>query len=290
MIRDLQTAATDSQQWTLIIRPRRPWFDLRLGELWHARDLVLLFVRRDFVAGYKQTVLGPLWYLLQPLMTTLTFTLVFGRIARLPTDGLPPFLFYMAGTVVWGYFAGCLNRTSNTFAANAGLFGKVYFSRLAVPVSNLISNLISFAIQFVLFLGFLLYYWLAGAAVRPSATILLLPVLLFIMAGLGLGVGIVVSSLTTRYRDLQNLVGFGTQLLMYATPIIYPASAVPDRYRLLIQANPMTAIVETFREAFLGSGTVSVGGLLYSLAVMLVLLAVGLLLFNRVEQTFMDTV
>jgi lipopolysaccharide transport system permease protein len=290
LTRQTAPATSSNEEWTMIIRPRRPWLDLRLGELWRARDLVMLFVRRDFVASYKQTILGPLWYLIQPLLTTLTFTLIFGHIAKLPTDGLPPFLFYMAGTVIWSYFASCLNRTSNTFTANAGLFGKVYFSRLAVPVSSLISNLISFAIQFVLFLCFLLYYWLAGAAVQPNSAMLLLPLLILIMAGLGLGVGIVVSSLTTRYRDLQNVVAFGTQLLMYATPIIYPASAVPDRYRPLIQANPMTPVMETFREAFLGTGTFSTGGLLYSLAFMLTLLAAGLLLFNRVEQTFMDTV
>lgn len=289
---DRRSLAPTSQdeRWTIVIRPQRPWLDLRLGELWRARDLILLFVRRDFVAGYTQTILGPLWYLIQPLMTTLTFTVIFGRIAKLPTDGAPDFLFYMSGTVVWSYFAACLTRTSNTFTANAGLFGKVYFSRLAVPVSILVSNLISFAIQLVLFSTFLLYNWLAGAAVRPNTGILLLPLLLFIMAGHGLGLGIIVSSLTTRYRDLQNLVAFGTQLLMYATPVIYPVSAVPERYRSVFQANPMAPILETFRGAFLGTDTVSIGGLLYSLAFMLVLLTVGSLLFNRVEQTFMDSV
>jgi lipopolysaccharide transport system permease protein len=284
------TSSDSNEQWTMVIGPRRSWLDLRLGELWRARDMIQLFVRRDFVAGYTQTILGPLWYLIQPLLTTIMFTVIFGRIVRVSTDGLPPFLFYMAGTVIWSYFAACLTRTSNTFATNAGLFGKVYFSRLAVPVSILISNLISFAIQFVLFLGCLLYFWLSGAAVQPRTAILLLPLLLFVMAGLGLGLGIIVSSLTTRYRDLQNLVAFGTQLLMYATPVIYPVSAVPARYRPVIQANPMTPILETFRQAFLGSGTVSLGGLLYSLIFMTVLLAVGLMLFNRVEQTFMDTV
>jgi lipopolysaccharide transport system permease protein len=276
--------------WTMIIRPHRRWLDLRLGELWRARDLIMLFVRRDFVAIYKQTILGPLWHVIQPLLTTLTFTLIFGRIAKLSTDGIPDFLFYLSGTVIWSYFAACLTRTSNTFTVNANVFGKVYFSRLAVPVSILISSLISFAIQFVLFLGFLLWYWLAGAAVQPGVAIVLLPLLLFIMAGLGLGLGIIVSSLTTRYRDLQNLVTFGAQLLMYATPVIYPVSAVPPAYRALIQANPMTPILETFRQAFLGTGTVSMGGLIYSLVFTLVLLAAGLLLFNRVEQTFMDTV
>ncbi len=276
--------------WTMVIRPKRPWLDLRLGELWRARDLVQLLVRRDFVALYKQTILGPLWFLIQPLLTTVVFTLVFGRIASLPTDGLPDFLFYMSGTVIWGYFAACLTKTSNTFTANAGLFGKVYFPRLAVPSAIVISNLISFSIQLLLFVGFVLFFWLGGANVQPNAGIFLLPLLLLIMAGLGLGFGIIVSSLTTRYRDLQQLVAFGVQLLMYATPVIYPVSAVPAAYQPLIRANPVTPIVEAFRVAFLGAGTVSWGGLLYSFGFMLAVMAIGLMLFNRIEQTFMDTV
>jgi lipopolysaccharide transport system permease protein len=274
----------------MVIRPRRPWLDLRLGELWHARDLILLFVRRDFVAGYKQTILGPLWYLIQPLLTTVIFTVVFGRIANLPTDGVPDFIFYLSGTVIWSYFAACLTRTSNTFTANAGLFGKVYFPRLAVPMSVVISNLISFGIQFGLFLAFLLFFMLSGSSVRPNAAVLLLPLLLVMMAGLGLGLGIIVSSLTTRYRDLQQLVGFGVQLLMYATPVIYPLSAVPKPLLPLITANPLTPIVDWFRYAFLGAGTVSPWGLLYSAGCTVAVLALGLLLFNRIEQTFMDTV
>jgi len=286
-----QTAQVqDDGEWTMIIRPHRRWLDLRLGELWRARDLILLFVRRDFVAGYKQTILGPFWALVQPLLTTVVFTLIFGRVARLSTDGLPPFLFYMAGTVVWSYFSACLTKTADTFGANAHIFGKVYFPRLTVPISILLSNLVAFCIHFALFLAFVVYFWLDGAAVTPTTAIFLLPLLLFIMAGLGLGAGIIVSSLTTRYRDLQNVVTFGTQLLMYATPVIYPASATPARYRILLQANPMTAIVEAFRGAFLGTDTVSTGALLYSFGFMLVALILGLLLFNRVEQTFMDTV
>ncbi len=277
-------------EWTMIIRPKRPWLDLRLDELWRARDLIQLFVRRDFVAGYKQTVLGPLWYLIQPLLTTVVFTLVFGRIASLPTDGLPDFLFYMSGTVIWSYFAACLTKTSNTFTANAGLFGKVYFPRLAVPISVVISALISFGIQFLLFLGFVLYFGLSGAAVRPNATVLLLPLLLLMMAGLGLGFGIIVSSLTTRYRDLQHLVAFGVQLLMYATPVIYPVSSIPAPYDVLIRANPLTPIVEAFRYAFLGAGMAGWGGLAYSFGFMVAVLFAGLVLFNRIEQTFMDTV
>lgn len=281
--------ATESD-WTLVIRPQRSWFDLQLKELWRYRDLVRLFVLRDFVSVYKQTVLGPLWYLIQPLLTTVVFTIVFGQVARLPTDGLPSFLFYLSGTIMWSYFADCLNKTSSTFISNAALFGKVYFPRLAVPVSILISSMAMFAIQFILFLAFAGYYWFSGADVHPNAWILLMPFLLLLMACLALGFGIIVSSLTTRYRDLRFLVVFGVQLWMYGTPVIYPVSSVPERYRALILANPMTAIVETFRYAFLGAGSLSLSSLLYSLLVTMVVLGLGVLIFNRVEATFMDTV
>jgi lipopolysaccharide transport system permease protein len=280
----------ENTHWDLVIRPQRGWLDLRLGELWRYRDLVLLFVRRDFVSVYKQTILGPLWYLIQPLLTTLIFTVVFGNFASLPTDGLPPFIFYLAGTVVWAYFADCLNKTANTFVGNAHLFGKVYFPRLAVPVSILISNLIAFTIQFALFLVFLLYFWLTGAAIQPNAWVLLTPILILIMAGLGLGFGIIVSALTTRYRDLRFLVSFGVSLWMYATPVIYPVSGIPEQYRQIILANPLTPVVETFRYAFLGAGSASPGGLLYAAGCMVVVLLVGVMLFNHVEATFMDTV
>lgn len=284
------SALTEDEQWTMVIRPRGPWFDLRLAEVWQYRDLVLLLVRRDFVAQYKQTILGPLWHLVQPVLTTIVFTVVFGRIANLPTDTLPPFLFYMAGNVVWAYFAGVLGGTSNTFVANASIFGKVYFPRLAVPISLLISRMIGFGIQFVLFLGLALYFWLAGAPLQPNTWVLLTPVLLLLMGGLGLGCGIIISALTTRYRDLTVLVTFGVQLLMYATPVVYPLSAVPEQYRLLVAANPIAPLVETFRYAFLGAGTVSPGHLAYSAAVTLLLLIIGAAMFNRVERTFMDTV
>lgn len=277
--------------WDMIISPKRNLFDLRLGELWRARDLIMLFVRRDFVSVYKQTILGPLWYLIQPLLTTVVFTVIFGNIAKLPTDGLPSFLFYMSGTVVWAYFASCLTKTSETFVGNANLFGKVYFPRLAVPGSILISNLITFLIQFAFFLAFILYFVLTGTAIQVNwLWIALSPILLLMMAGLGLGLGIIVSSLTTKYRDLRFLVQFGVQLLMYATPVIYPVSSIPQRFQWIIQANPMTPIVEAFRFAFLGAGTVDVYHLLYSFGFMLVVVFVGSIIFNRVEQTFMDTV
>ena len=277
--------------WDLDIGPRRNLLDLRLGDLWRARDLVMLFVWRDFVSVYKQTILGPLWYLIQPLLTTVIFTFIFGSVAKLPTDGLPQFLFYMSGTVVWAYFATCITKTSDTFITNSALFGKVYFPRLAVPVSILISSLIAFAIQFLFFLAFMGYFALQGSLLHPNGWILLTPVLLFMMAGLGLGFGIIISSLTTKYRDLRFLVTFGVQLLMYATPVILPMSSFPARFRWIILANPMTPIVEIFRYAFLGgAGTVNLPDLAYSFGFMLVVVVIGTLIFNRVEATFMDTV
>ena len=277
-------------EWDLIIRPQRAWWDLRLDDLWRYRDLIWLMVWRDFVSVYKQTILGPLWYLIQPIITTVVFTVIFGNIAKLSTDGLPPFLFYMAGNTIWSYFSACLMSTSNTFTSNAGIFGKVYFPRLSIPISTIFSNLISSGIRFGVFVVFLIYFMLTGSAVHPNLWILSLPILLLIMAGLGLGLGIIVSSLTTKYRDLQQLVGFGVQLLMYATPVIYPLSTVQGNWRLLILANPMTPIIEIFRLAFLGTSSIDPVFLIYSFGYMLVVLLIGVLVFNRVENTFMDTV
>jgi lipopolysaccharide transport system permease protein len=280
----------DPDKWDMIISPQRNLLDLRLRELWHARDLILLFVRRDFVAVYKQTILGPLWYLIQPLLTTIVFTVVFGSIAKLPTGGLPPFLFYMSGTLIFAYFASTLSKTSDTFAGNANLFGKVYFPRLAVPVSILISNLIAFAIQFVFFLFFIGYFYFHGTQLHLSWWVLLTPVLLLLMAGLGLGFGIIVSSLTTKYRDLRFLVQFGVTLLQYVTPVIYPLSAMSPKYQALIRLNPLTSVVEAFRYAYLGSGSVSFLQLGYSSIIMVVAIVIGAVVFNRVEATFLDTV
>jgi lipopolysaccharide transport system permease protein len=276
--------------WNLIIRPKRHLFDINLKELWKYKDLIYLFVRRDFVAKYKQTILGPLWFIVQPLLTTLMFTVVFGKIAGIPTDGLPKVLFYMTGITAWNYFALCLKNTSNTFVSNASIFGKVYFPRLVIPISTVISGLIQFAIQFLFLLAFMIYYWSIGAKFSPNWYILLLPVLLILMAGLGLGFGIIISSLTTKYRDLTNLVAFGVQLWMYATPIIYPLSKIPQKYKLFVILNPITPIVETFRYSLLGRGTVKWWYLEYSIGFMIVLLTIGILLFNKVEQSFMDTV
>jgi lipopolysaccharide transport system permease protein len=277
-------------RWDLILRPQRSWWDLRLGDLWRYRDLIGLFVWRDFVAYYKQTILGPLWYLIQPILTTVVFTVIFGNIAKLPTDGLPAFLFYLSGNTVWSYFSTCLVSTSNTFATNAGVFGKVYFPRLVVPVSVVISNLISFGIRLGVFLAFLLFFMASGSAVQITIWALALPVLLLIMAGMGLGLGMIISSLTTKYRDLQQLVSFGVQLLMYATPVIYPLSTVQGAMRWVILANPMTPVVEIFRLGFLGTSSVDPLSLVYSAGFTLVVILLGLLVFNHVETTFMDTV
>ena len=286
-----KSSGSVTEEWDLIIQPKTGWLDLHLADLWRYRDLTMLFVWRDFVAQYKQTILGPLWHILQPLITTIVFTIIFGKMAKLSTDDLPPLLFYMAGVTCWSYFADCVNRTSATFISNAGIFGKVYFPRLSVPVSIVISGMIRFAIQFALFLAFLIVYWMQGAGFHPNAAIALTPLLLLLMAGLSFGAGIIVSALTTRYRDFQQLVAFGVQLMMYATPVVYPLSMIGGgTFRWLILANPMTPIIETFRYAYLGAGAFDPVYLCYSALFTVVVLFIGIVLFNHVEITFMDTV
>ena len=277
-------------EWTLEIKPVSGWFNFHLKDVWKYRDLLFMFVKRDFVSVYKQTILGPFWFFLQPILTTITFTIVLGNIAKIPTDGIPPILFYMSGIVCWGYFSDCLTRTSSTFITNANIFGKVYFPRLVSPLSNIISLLMKFGIQMILLIGFLIYFKMNGSDVNPNIYILLTPYLILLMAGLGLGFGIIVSSLTTKYRDLTFLVSFGVQLLMYATPVIYPLSALPEKYKWIVLANPMTSIVDTFRFAFLGAGTFNAGNLLYTSVFVVIILSIGIIVFNRVEKTFMDTV
>ncbi|MBK9291152.1 MAG: ABC transporter permease [Bacteroidetes bacterium] len=276
--------------WTMILRPKRSMLEVNLKELWQYRDLIAQLVRRDFVAKYKQTILGPLWFLIQPLFTTLMFVVVFGNIAGIPTDGVPKILFYMAGLVGWNYFATCLNDTSQTFIKNASIFGKVYFPRLAMPLSIVISNLVSFFIQFLFLIGFMIYFSITGADIRPGWEVLLIPVLVVIIAGLGLGFGIIITSLTTKYRDLVHLITFGVTLWMYATPIIYPLSEIPEKYKPYVLANPMTAVVETFKTALIGVGEVNYLNLAYSFVFMVAVLALGIIIFNKVERTFMDTV
>lgn len=280
----------ENENWDLIITPRKKWWDLQLGDVWHYRDLIGLFVRRDFVSRYKQTILGPLWLIIQPIMNSLVFTVIFGNIARLPTDGLPQMLFYLSGTVLWHYFSNCLTGTSQTFISNAHLFGKVYFPRLVTPISIVISNLITLAIQFTLFMVFWLFFFARGAEIHMTTWAFALPLLVLLMAGLGLGFGIIVSSLTTKYRDLTYLVGFGVSLWMYASPVIYPVSTIPEKWRWIATVNPISPIIETFRVGFLGAGDASWPRLGYSFVFMMVVLLIGVVIFNRVEKTFIDTV
>jgi len=278
------------EQWTSVIEPNSGWFDVNLQEIWRYRDLIKMFVKRDFIAFYKQTILGPLWFLIQPLFTTIVFTIVFGQIAKLPTGGVPPILFYLSGIVVWSYFASCVTKTADTFVANAGIFGKVYFPRMVMPISIVITNILSFGIQLFLFLTILIIFWVRGLDVNPTIWILAIPILLLQMACLGLGCGIIVSSLTTKYRDLSLLVGFGVQLWMYATPVVYPSSMVTGPLSWLLIMNPMTAIVELFRYGFLGGQLIPLWYWGVSLGMTFFLLFTGVVLFNKVEKNFMDTV
>lgn len=281
---------SDTEEWAMIIKPKTGWFDINVRELWQYRDLVKLFVKRNYSAMYKQTILGPLWFLINPLLTVLVFTVVFGNIANIPTDGVPKVLFYMAGNTLWSYFAYCLSATSATFTSNAAIFGKVYFPRLTMPLSTVIFGLLSFIIQMAMFSGFLIYYVFIGSAVSPNIYILATPLLVFLVALLGLGFGIIISSVTTKYRDLTVLVGFGIQLLMYATPIVYPVSELSGKYKTLVLLNPMSSIIEAFKYAFLGSGSFDLRYLAYSSVVTVIVLGIGIVLFSKVEKTFMDTV
>lgn len=278
------------ENWTTIIKPKTGWFDINLKELIQYKDLIVMFVKRDFKTMYKQTILGPLWIIINPLLTTFMFTIVFGNIANIPTDGVPQLVFYMLGTTVWTYFSSCLTKTSSTFTANAAIFGKVYFPRLVTPISTVISGLINFGVQFLMFLGFMIYFQMLGLPIQPNLYILITPLLLVQLAALALGFGIIISSLTTKYRDLAVLVGFGVQLWMYATPVVYPASQIGGKLKVLMMLNPVSPIVESFRYAFLGSGSIPWNYLGISMVTTLVVLFVGVVLFSRVEKTFMDTV
>lgn len=288
----LDPSATDSG-WTTVIKPKDKLLSVDFGELWRYRDLCSLFVRRNITTQFKQTVLGPLWYVLQPVITVVMYMVVFGNIAKIPTDGLPQPLFYLSGICLWQYFSDCLNKTSLTFVANASIFGKVYFPRLIVPISNVISNLLRFGIQFALFLVVYAVYqiFIIPGQIHTNWYALMLPVLVAMLAGLALGFGVLFSSLTTKYRDLQLLLGYFVSLWMYATPVIYPLSTIHNNtLRFIMSLNPLTGIVEAFKYGFLGEGVFSWGLLGYSFAFMVVLLAIGVVLFNRVQRTFMDTV
>jgi lipopolysaccharide transport system permease protein len=291
-LRDVSADASQAESWDLVIQPQRSLLDLQLGEVWRYRDLLLLFVRRDFVAMYKQTILGPLWYLIQPLMTTVVFTLIFSKIAEIGTDDIPPILFYLAGITLWSYFSECLTKVSDTFFANQQIFGKVYFPRMIVPLSLVASGLIKLGIQFGLFVVVTVFFVLfRGTPLAVNSYALLFPILVLIMAMLALGFGMVITALTAKYRDLKFAMGFGVQLWMYATPIVYPMSLIGGgKWKYLIMANPLCPIIETFKLGFLGAGTFSWLHLGYSALFAVALMLVAIVIFNRTERTFMDTV
>lgn len=283
----------DQKEWDIIIQPNSKLFNLNLKEVWRYKDLLNMYVKRDIVTLYKQTILGPIWYVIQPLTTTIMFMFVFGGIAGISTDGLPQPLFYMAGILCWNYFSECLTRCSETFNANQNVFGKVYFPRLVVPISIVISSLLKMAIQFALFIAIYLFYIFQGYSPQVTWYILLFPILIIMLAGLGLGFGLLISSMTTKYRDLKFLVSFGVQLWMYITPVIYPLSVLKNNYPQYVWAiviNPLTAVIETFKISFLGQGTFSWTYLIYSLIFTVVIMTWGIVTFNKVQRSFMDTI
>ena len=278
------------EEWDLTIEPQTSLFELNLKDVWRYRDLLWMFVKRDFVSFYKQTILGPLWFFIQPLFTTIIYTFIFGGLANLSTDGLPQPLFYMAGITAWNYFADCITKTSTVFKDNANIFGKVYFPRLIMPLSIVASNLVRFTVQMLLMVMMMGYYAWYGANFHMTWAITLFPFLVLLMALLGLGLGLIITAMTTKYRDLAFLVTFGIQLLMYTTTVIYPLSSAPAKYKSLISLNPMTGIIECFRYAFLGKGQISWNTLGYSTAFTFIALILGILIFNKTEKTFVDTV
>ena len=289
----MNTTKPTNTEWLFEITPKNNFFSLNLKEVWQYRDLLLLFVKRDVVTVYKQTVLGPLWYLIQPLFTSVTFTIIFNNLAGIDTGTVPPFLFNLAGITVWNYFTACLTGTSNTFGANAGIFGKVYFPRLIVPISIVISNLIKFGIQFFIFIVFYIFYYVQGAALSVSPSIVFFPFLIILMGVLGLGSGMFISSLVTKYRDFSYLISFGVQLLMYVSAVMYPLSLIEEKipnYAWLVHYNPLAYIIETTRYMLLNVGEISILGLTYTTIVTLVLLLTGILIFNKTEKSFIDTV
>ena len=285
--------STKSSDWDLVITPHRGWLELHLDGIWQYRDLLWIFIKRNIVTQYKQTILGPFWLFIQPVITTIVFTVIFGNIAQLSTDGLPKPLFYLSGVVAWNYFSTCFTGTSNSLSGNAGLFGKVYFPRIIAPLATVVSSLVRFFIQFILFLGLLVYYIKITGYTQLSLNafhILYFPLLILIMGFMGLGFGLVLSSLTVKYRDLRYLMSFGVRLLMYASPVIFPLSMVPEKYLPILLANPMTSVIEAFRSMTLGQGSFDLPGLAYSVFFTISLLFVGLLLFNRIEKNFIDSV
>jgi lipopolysaccharide transport system permease protein len=279
-----------TENWTTIIQPKTSLFKLNLRDLWRYRDLVRMFIVRDFVTFYKQTILGPLWFIIQPVFTSAMYLLIFGRVAKISTDGVPQLLFYMSGVINWGYFSECLNKTADTFLANAGIFGKIYFPRLAVPVASVMTSMIRYGIQYVIFLVFYFIYIFKGVPVYPNWLIALTPVLLLYMAVLSMGYGIWISAVTTKYRDLKFALPFVVQLWMYATPVVYPLSLIPDKYKMFMVFNPVVPCIELFKKAYLGAGTLNPYHVAISGALTLFIFFTGIIIFNKTEKTFMDTV
>ena len=282
---------SNNKDWDLIVKPKSSWFEFNFKEIWRYRDLLFMFVKRDIVSIYKQTILGPLWFFIQPILTALTFTIIFGNIANLSTDDKPKFLFYLAGTTCWNYFADCLNSTSGTIINNASIFGKVYFPRLISPLSVVISSVLKFLIQFMLFIAVFVVMYFNDANLQPNKLMLFIPFLVLLMGIMGLGLGIIVSSFTTKYRDLRFLISFGIQLFMYITPVILPLSQFKGLMKKVVMANPMTPIIETFKAAFLGvPKDYAINGLFYTTIFTIVIFCLAILIFNKVEKSFMDTV
>lgn len=275
--------------WDSVIESKTSLLDVNFKELWHYRDLLVLFVRRDFVTVYKQTILGPLWFFIQPILTTITFTIIFGNVAQISTDGAPKVVFYMAGVTLWNYFSSCLTSISGVFNANATIFGKVYFPRLIMPITTVISNLIKFGVQFLLFICFVTYFVLQGQ-IHPNSWVFALPIVIVLMAVISMGIGLILSTMTTKYKDLNMLISFGMQLFMYATPVIYPSSAVPKVYLWLVNLNPVVGLFDYMRFAFLGVGSFDWSGFIYPSIFAVVVLCLGIVVFNKVQKTFMDTV
>ena len=280
----------ENQHWDQTISPKRHLLDINLHEIWDYKYLIYLFVRRDLVARYKQTILGPLWFFINPIFTTVMYVIVFGNIANLSTDGAPQIPFYLSGVILWNYFSTCLNSTSNVFRGNASIFGKVYFPRLVMPIAIVTSNLMQFIVQFVLFIGFLLYYLIVDQNVHPNLWVLATPFLIVLMAAFAMGTGMIFSSMTTKYKDLSMLLSFGISLYMYVTPVVYPVSSMPEKYRWIADLNPLTGIFECFKYAYLGVGDFNSKMLVYSTVFIAIILMIGTIIFNKVEKSFMDTV
>lgn len=283
----------NTNDWLFEITPKNKFFSLNFKEIWQYRDLLMLFVKRDIITVYKQTVLGPLWYLIQPLFTSITFTIIFNNVAGIKTGSIPPFLFNLAGIMVWNYFTACLNGTSDTFKSNAGIFGKVYFPRIITPLSIVISNLIKFGIQFGIFIFFYIFFYFQGADLNLNASVLFFPILISFMGILGLGLGMMISSMVTKYRDLNNLVGFGVQLLMYISAVMYPMELIKEKlpkFGWIVEYNPLAYVIETSRYMLLNIGSISILGLVYTMIITIVVFFIGLLIFNRTEKSFIDTV